>query len=61
MDYICDICKKAVKGDVKTFIDHTEGHIVEAIKKRNPDWIQEDGICPKCLEYYKNQLKGDDK
>ena len=58
MKYICDICKKPVEGDSSEFIDHTEGHIVDIIKEKHPEWVKEYGICPKCIEYYRGQIKG---
>ncbi|HOW36400.1 MAG TPA: hypothetical protein PL155_08320 [Candidatus Omnitrophota bacterium] len=58
MEYICDVCRKKISGDPLKFISHTEEHIVDIIKERHPDWVKENGICPKCLEHYKKQLKG---
>ena len=58
MNYLCDICKGEVSGDSLTFIVHNEEHIVDVIKKKHPEWIEKNGVCHKCLEYYKKQLKG---
>ena len=41
------------------FIQHTDGHVVEELKKNNPQWITSEGYCPKCLEHYKASLRGD--
>jgi len=59
MDYTCSICGEVVKEDLKAFLEHGEEHIVDEIQKKHPDWAAEDGICHKCLDYYKHQIKGD--
>ncbi len=58
MVYICDVCNEKVTGDSLVFISHTERHIADIIQKQHPDWAEKNGVCPKCLEYYKRQLKG---
>ena len=58
MDYRCPVCQKNVGVDLQSFVDHTEGHIVDIIKKDHPDWVRKDGVCKKCLEYYHKQMKG---
>ncbi|MDD5195096.1 MAG: hypothetical protein PHQ96_05440 [Candidatus Omnitrophica bacterium] len=30
------------------------GYIIERIKLDHPGWVQKDGACSKCVEYYKN-------
>ncbi len=56
MDYICPVCKKAFKRDLGVVIPHMEGHIVDVIKKKHPDWAEENGTCHKCYIYYKEQM-----
>lgn len=57
MIYTCPTCGKAIDRDLLVFIGHTEDHIVEEIRKMHPDWKGDDGICAKCLEYYRNQIR----
>jgi len=59
MEYKCSVCDKRVEGDLLVYIDHTEDHIMDEIKAKHPDWVQEDGICQKCVDYFKAQLRGD--
>ena len=59
MPYTCPICQTSMSDDLKQYVNHTEEHIVDVIKKDHPGWIQGSGICPKCLEYYHGQIKGD--
>ena len=59
MRYTCPICQDSIKDELAAYIQHTEGHIVEVIKAKHPDWIEGDGLCQKCLDYYRRELKGD--
>lgn len=58
MEYKCSLCQQRVAGDLLVYVDHTQTHILEEIKKSHPGWAQADGICQKCLEYYQGELKG---
>ena len=57
-EYQCSVCGKKVKDDLLVYIGHTETHIIDEIKKYHPEWVQDDGLCAKCVDYYKGQLKG---
>ncbi len=59
MAYRCTVCDKIVSDDLKKFVQHTESHIVDFIKQKHPEWAEKNGLCTKCFDYYKNQLKGD--
>ena len=54
--YTCELCDAQVERDLLVFTGHMEKHIVEAIKKQHPDWAEKDGMCSKCLEYYRNAM-----
>ncbi len=58
MKYKCDVCNDSVEGDLLVYIDHTEQHIIDEIKTKHPSWIEKDGVCRKCKDYYRDQLKG---
>lgn len=58
MSYRCSVCHKEVEGDLLIFMSHTKEHIVDAIKSAHPDWVEKDGICKKCVEYFERQIKG---
>ena len=55
-DFVCGTCGKALPRDLLVIIPHTEEHIVEAIRKKHPDWSEPHGICKKCYNYYKEQM-----
>ena len=58
MDYICSLCKQSVSGDLMVYKLHTDNHIVDLVKDDHPEWIESNGLCRKCLEYYENEIKG---
>ena len=37
---------------------HTEDHIVDLVKHDHPDWVESNGMCQKCLQYYEDEIKG---
>lgn len=40
------------------YMDHTEKHVIDLIKHDHPEWIDTDGICRKCAEYYQAEIHG---
>lgn len=58
MEYKCSTCNKEVDGDLLVYVDHTEQHIMDEIKLSHPDWVDKDGLCQKCVDYFKRQMKG---
>ncbi|MDP8292874.1 MAG: hypothetical protein RAP41_08050 [Candidatus Orphnella occulta] len=59
MDFICPTCNKSMPRDLLVVIPHTEEHIIDVVKKAHPDWIEKNGLCKRCYEYYKKQLHPD--
>ena len=55
-DFICPTCGQRMQRELTIIIPHTEEHIMDVIKKKHPNWVEADGICKKCYEYYKSQL-----
>jgi len=49
----CPLCKQEVNENLLKLHSHKEKLIIELIKKKNPGWVEKDGACPKCLEYYR--------
>ena len=52
-DFVCPTCGNKMARDLAVIMLHTEGHIVDVIKKKHPDWVEADGICKRCYEHYK--------
>jgi len=57
MRYICPVCNRSMERDLLVFLSHTEGHIVDEIKKSHPSWVGSDGICRKCHDFYRKQIQ----
>jgi DNA-directed RNA polymerase subunit RPC12/RpoP len=58
MKYKCGVCGEKVDGGLLVYISHTQQHIIDEIKAGHPDWLEKDGLCGKCVEYYQKQIKG---
>ncbi len=58
-NYTCPLCQAEVPRDLALFLEHTDTHVIEEIKKKHPSWVSEDGGCRKCIEYYKKQVRGE--
>lgn len=58
MEYICGVCAEKIKGDLVLFKDHTEKHIIDLVKKEHPHWVEKNGMCNNCMDYYKGEMKG---
>ncbi|MDD5217528.1 MAG: hypothetical protein PHN49_05375 [Candidatus Omnitrophica bacterium] len=59
VDYLCPVCQKKMKRDLVVFLKHTDEHIVDMIKSKHPEWVSADGVCRKCSDYYRKQIKGE--
>jgi len=58
MEYTCSVCKKEIQGGLVRFTEHTEKHIIELVKHDHPEWVEADGLCPACAQYYHHEIEG---
>ncbi|MFC1514366.1 hypothetical protein ACFL5X_00495 [Candidatus Omnitrophota bacterium] len=56
MDYSCPVCGELIPQELSKIVAHGEGHVVDEVKKKHPDWVRSDGLCNKCYVYYKEQI-----
>ena len=49
---VCPICGEYIHSEAADLLALCEQWTIDQIKKDHPEWVQADGICPKCLEYY---------
>lgn len=50
---ICPVCKKETDEHVIDVCRESYKFIIDRIKQEHPDWVEKDGACPKCVDYYK--------
>ena len=48
-----DICKLC-NNEVDSLTHFAEQWLLETIKEKNPHWVENDGACQKCIDYYKS-------
>ena len=58
MSYKCTACGALMETDLVKFTEHTEQHIVDLVKHDHPEWVEDDGLCKKCYEYYRAEIQG---
>ncbi|MGE0266983.1 MAG: hypothetical protein AB7S78_00825 [Candidatus Omnitrophota bacterium] len=58
MPYTCSVCNQTVSGDLVYFKEHTDRHIIDLVKHDHPDWVDTNGLCPQCVEYYRSEING---
>ena len=39
-------------------MDHMQVHIIDLVKHDHPEWVEGNGICVQCHEYYKSEIDG---
>ncbi len=57
--YQCPMCGNAMERNLVLFLDHTQQHVIDKIKEEHPDWVESDGVCRPCADYYQKQLSGE--
>jgi hypothetical protein len=52
-EHECSLCGTTVPEE--SFYAHRrmEKAIIDLIKKKNPQWVETDGSCARCFEYYR--------
>jgi hypothetical protein len=54
--YHCPLCGNAVDERLR-FLE-TERWLIARIRRRHPEWVAEDGACPRCVEAYRGRREG---
>ena len=54
--YTCPTCGNKIERDLVLFYKHTDRHILEELEKQHPQWVTNDGYCPKCLDFFKKAM-----
>ena len=57
--YKCPLCGQEMQRDLAVYLDHTQTHVMDQIKKQHPEWVADDGACEPCAKYYEMQISGE--
>ena len=49
---MCPICQKKVDSFSAEVCHEAKEYIMKRIKDDHPEWVEKDGLCPKCMDYY---------
>ena len=47
-EYTCPICGAKISQDMIQLMKHVKPELLEIVRKENPNWTPEQGICPSC-------------
>ncbi len=53
LELTCPICRREIGRKSEIVLPKLERWLIRVINKDNPDWIEEKGICPRCMEFYR--------
>lgn len=48
----CPICGSQLAPESAALHVMAERWVIEQIREDHPEWVESDGACPKCLEFY---------
>ncbi|MBP7216340.1 MAG: hypothetical protein KBA46_03540 [Candidatus Omnitrophica bacterium] len=49
---ICPICKKHEHAIVVSICNEAKEYVLKRIRLDHPEWIEKDGLCTRCKDYY---------
>src|SRR5258705_6405146 len=52
----CPLCNDAVNRLLYPFHLDSERLVIERIKVQHPAWLEKNGICSRCLDYYHTEI-----
>ena len=47
----CPVCGERMHPETADLHALAEGWVIEQIRTEHPEWVQADGLCPRCLEH----------
>jgi len=54
---VCPLCKQEESAAMVDTCVSAYQYAIKMIKQDHPGWVEKDGACPKCLEYYNKLVK----
>ena len=49
---LCPVCRKEKEASLVDTCMEAYKFVIDKIKNDHPEWVEKDGACPKCIEYY---------
>lgn len=53
---ICPLCHDQVEKLLYRFHLDGERRVIDLIRQQNPSWLEGDGICSRCVDYYRTEI-----
>jgi hypothetical protein len=50
----CPICNKITHEDMIKVCQDAEDWVLQTIRRMHPEWVEKDGSCMRCIEYYRD-------
>lgn len=54
--YYCPVCQSVVKEPLRPIHEVAEEWVISHIKAAHPEWIESNGACPKCIQFFRSRL-----
>ena len=49
---VCSLCGEVIPPGTARVHHLAEAWVLEQIRREHPQWVEDDGLCPRCLEHY---------
>ena len=46
------VCGEAVSAEIANLHALAEEWVIDQIRNEHPEWVEDDGLCPRCMEHY---------
>lgn len=56
-NYKCPVCSEEIERDLALFLDHGKQHVIDSIQKTHPEWVEKNGACSKCVNYFEESIQ----
>jgi hypothetical protein len=56
----CPLCHKELEKEDFSYHSEIEEVLLDLIRKNHPQWVRQDGACPRCVEYYRAMFGEED-
>lgn len=57
LEYECPICSQKIPKNLTLFLEHGKQHVISSIRQAHPEWVDQDGLCIKCVVHYEEAMQ----